>query len=287
MAGDDPELSWLDDFFGPAIVRIGAFFFPKRPVLEFEATGQLQIDVEDNPLHKSTVVTFSGGGVPGGAVGSMQYHGTDGDDDVFAGTDNLTVDAETDVVTLTDGTLAGTQTNSGTITGGSITTTAISDSSFDDGDVTGDTSYDGTASHDEDYSDFVDTTTSSRARSQWKTGSTSNATPATITTISYPAATYGDCFITAHVEATYYYASSGAKGGNFAKKAVFKRSSGTLTRVAIEDLTITTLRTGTVAGGIDIDVDSNDAIKATATGITSTNIYWVFSIHAQMAAAPP
>lgn len=251
----EPSLSWLDDFFGPAIVRIGAFFFPKRPVLEFEAGGQLNIDVEDNPLHKSTVVTISGGGgPPGGAVGAVQWHGVDGEDDVFKGAENLNVDPDTEVVTLTDGVLEG------------------------------ETTYTGTAIHEEDYADFRHAGETCFARSQWKKGATSGASSTVIASISLPAADIGDGTFTVHAETTYSYASG---GGDLAAKAVFKRVSGTLTRVAIAPLSIAGLTWGSALGAdIDMVTNGNDTVDVKAVGIAATAINYETSLHVQIATKP-
>src|SRR5574337_298017 len=86
---------------------------------------------------------------------------------------------------------------------------------------------------------------------------TTNATQATLSTVSVPAATYGDGNITVTAEVTCWYAGGGA---NFIKKAFFKRVSGTLTLVNIADHTDTTFTYGTATGGIDIVVVDNDTI---------------------------
>lgn len=71
-----PSFSWLDDFFGPAIVKLASVFFPKRPVLEFEEGAGATITVVDNPANKSTKVTIGasggGGASPGGVNGDVQ-----------------------------------------------------------------------------------------------------------------------------------------------------------------------------------------------------------------------
>lgn len=59
-----PSLSWLDSFFGSAVVKLASVFFPKRPVLEFAEGDGVELLIEDVPANKSTRVTISatGGG---------------------------------------------------------------------------------------------------------------------------------------------------------------------------------------------------------------------------------
>jgi hypothetical protein len=56
------KLSWIDDFFGPAIVKLGALFFAKRPVLEFAAGDGIDLAVVDDSTNKSTKVTITNQG---------------------------------------------------------------------------------------------------------------------------------------------------------------------------------------------------------------------------------
>lgn len=218
--------SWLDDFFGPAVIKLGSVFFPKRPVLNLVAAGGTSIDVEDDPINDACVVTLSGDG-PGGAVGSIQYHAVDGSDDVFRGADAL----------------------------------VNADGGFD----------------------FVRTGQTPFEKSGWNGATTTDATPTIAEAITL-AAGIGDGFITVHAEVTYYYASSGAKGGNYAKKATFARSSGVLSRVGITDLSPSGLASGTAPGGIDIVANGNNEVDVQVTGIASTTIKWAVSIHVQVAA---
>jgi hypothetical protein len=68
-----PSFSWLDDFFGPAIVKIGSLFLPKRPVLEFVATGGAGVMAEDDPINKKITVTVDSAElVPAGVNGDIQ-----------------------------------------------------------------------------------------------------------------------------------------------------------------------------------------------------------------------
>jgi len=64
MAIAAPVLSWLDDFFGPAVVKLGTTFFPKREILEFIGDG---VGVADDPIGKATQVTLPAG--PSGPAG--------------------------------------------------------------------------------------------------------------------------------------------------------------------------------------------------------------------------
>ncbi len=53
--------SWVDNFFGPAIVKLGALFFAKRPVLEFIAGTGVALAVADDSVGKACKVTISNG----------------------------------------------------------------------------------------------------------------------------------------------------------------------------------------------------------------------------------
>lgn len=180
---------------------------------------------------------------PGGAVGSLQVHVLDGMSARFGGSTKLNT---------VDGTAAG------------------------------DLVHTGKPIHKEDWAEFRDGSGTSLARSQWKQTPTTNATLTAIATVDVTAATYGDCFISVHAETSYAYTSSGTKGGIFSKKATFQRSSGTLARVAIADLTPAGLGVGPAPGGFDIAASGNDAIVVNGTGIAATNITWVTSLHIQL-----
>ncbi len=52
-------LSWVDNFFGPAIVKLGALFFAKRPILELVAGSGVGVAVLDVPDDKACRVTIS------------------------------------------------------------------------------------------------------------------------------------------------------------------------------------------------------------------------------------
>ncbi len=126
-----------------------------------------------------------------------------------------------------------------------------------------------------------------RAFSDWDTVSTTNATPANVLSISVPAAIYGDAVIVVHVEVTASFVDSGnTVGGSLSKKAAFRRTGGTLTRVAISDLDDATLYTGPATGDFDIAVLDNNTIKVPVTGIAATNITWTASAHLQIAKVP-
>ncbi len=182
--------------------------------------------------------------MPGGAVGTLQFHDEVDAEAAFSGNDNLAVNEDGEIV------------------------------------------HDGNPIHDEEQADFKDGSANSFARAQWPLGATTDDTPTAIATISIPAAEIGDCFVTVHAEVTYFYESSGTKGGNYSMKATFKRSSGTLTRINTLDLSVATLATGAAPAGIDVDVDDDDTIIVEATGIDSTDITWITSLHVQ-AAVPP
>lgn len=66
-----PTLSWLDDFFGPWILRKLGVDYPRRTVVELIEGSNIDIDVVDDPVTKATKVTFSstggGSGTPPGA----------------------------------------------------------------------------------------------------------------------------------------------------------------------------------------------------------------------------
>lgn len=236
-----PILTWLDDYFGPAIVRLGGFFFPKRPVLEFQPGPGVDIEIEDDDTKRATVVAISAiGGVPGGAVGEMQYHALDGSEPIFAGTPKLTV-------------------------------------------VAGEVVHSGKPVHKEDQADFRYGTEDSLARSQWRARTTLNATETPIVAISVPAAEHGDCRITVIAELTCNFAGG---GGPRSLRAWFKRVSGTLTRIDIEDVSATGAWEGTALGGVDIEGSGNDTINLNGTGIAATDIAWIASLHIQVAVLP-
>ncbi len=63
-----PSLSWLDEFFGPAVVKLVATYLPKRPVLEFAAGSGITLTAADTPANNSSKLTIATTGsvtVPG------------------------------------------------------------------------------------------------------------------------------------------------------------------------------------------------------------------------------
>jgi hypothetical protein len=150
-------------------------------------------------------------------------------------------------------------------------------------DTDGNVEHSGTPVHKETYAQFRDGSANAYAQSQWKVGTTSNATPTVICSIAIPSG-IGDCFISVQAKTTYYYASSGVKGGSFSGEATFTRASGTLTRVGIADLSPPGLAAGTAAGGIDIVANGSNDIDVKGTGLGSTNITWLTSLHIQVVA---
>src|SRR5262245_27447030 len=67
----DPVLSWLDQYFGPAIVKLASVFLPRRSILEFIAGTGVTITAVDSSADKATKVTISAPGDVGGRpVGS-------------------------------------------------------------------------------------------------------------------------------------------------------------------------------------------------------------------------
>lgn len=217
---------WLGTIVGPWIVRLLGEEFPQRPAIEFVATAGTSIEVEDLPDTETTRVTLGGSAVPGGAVGSVQFHGVDGEDPIFAGSDVIVEDD------------------------GSFKFTRAAGSSF--------------------------------PISDWRPGSTSNASATSIASIALPS-DIGDCQVSVHAESTYRYATG---GGTRVAKASFKRVSGTLTRVGIEDLTIASMNWGTAVGGHDIAKTSDTVIDVKGTGIAATDIAWITSLHIQVARLP-
>ncbi len=69
------ELSWVDNFFGPAIVKLGALFFAKRPILELVAGEGVGIAVEDDSAGKATKVTITNDGEFDPPTGTGLRHG--------------------------------------------------------------------------------------------------------------------------------------------------------------------------------------------------------------------
>lgn len=143
----------------------------------------------------------------------------------------------------------------------------------------------GTPLHKETRSEFYDGSATSFSFSQWETGATTTDSAVTIGSIEL-ASGLGDCIVTVHADLTYSFVSSGAKGGNLAYKAAFKRSSGTLSRIGIADISIPTLLTGTESGGVDLATNGNTTIDIKPTGIADTNITWTASLHVQVAKVP-
>ncbi len=145
----------------------------------------------------------------------------------------------------------------------------------------------GNPRHREDTADFyAPAGTRPLARSMWRDVDTTNATQTTIGRISLPAASLGDCIIIVILEMAISYVSSGMKGGNRSAKAYFKRTSGTLTRIGIDNTSSTNGWTGTAVGGVDIGVVDNDTIDVLGTGITATSINWTPSVHVIVSKPP-
>ncbi len=136
----------------------------------------------------------------------------------------------------------------------------------------------GKPQHNETWADFKVPGRFGLARSQWLDVDTSNATPTNIGIIDVPDDEHGDGIITVIVELSISYDASGTKGGNRAAKASFKRSSGVLERIGIENLSSANHWEGTTVG-LDIDVIDNDTMKIAATGIAATDINWMGSVH--------
>lgn len=91
-------LSWLDSFFGPAVVRFLSTLYPKRPVLEFIAAAGATVSVADSPTNGSTQVTIGAGSFAApGSSGQLTYNaagtleGTTGI--TYLGSGRLNVDA--------------------------------------------------------------------------------------------------------------------------------------------------------------------------------------------------
>lgn len=148
--------------------------------------------------------------------------------------------------------------------------------------TSGELTHSGVPTHKETGAQFKDGSANSYAQPLWKVATTSNATATILAAIALPSG-LGDGIVTVHAEYTYYYASSGAQGGNLSSKSVFKRSSGTLSRVAWADLSNPSLVTGTAVGGHDVVADGNTQIDVKGTGIASTDIVWIVSLHIQVA----
>ncbi len=142
----------------------------------------------------------------------------------------------------------------------------------------------GSPRHKEGYSEFQDSvngTTHGLARSYWKTSTTANATPVTHTTYTFSNATYGACHIALTVTMT--VSADTGNGGVMVKTALFKRTGGTLTRIAISDQSTPSLLTAAVS--FDIDVNDNDSIKIVVTGLP-TDVNWNSSTHVQLTKTP-
>jgi hypothetical protein len=150
--------------------------------------------------------------------------------------------------------------------------------------TTGEVDHLGKPAHKEDYADFIPSgaSGSARVRSQWNKIQTTNNTATVVNSVSAPIATFGDCIITIIAELSIGFSSSGTKGGNMTGKAVFKRSSGTLSLVKFKDLSDTDFYTGT-AVSFAIAANGNETIELKGTGISSQNITWVSSLHIQVA----
>ncbi len=152
---------------------------------------------------------------------------------------------------------------------------------------TGEVTHSGLPNHSETRSEFHKADTYGVAWSQWSGINTTDSTTAT----AFPNAItvnsgYGDGYVTVTAEVSYAFVSGGIKGGNYLKKATFHRSSGTLTRVAIEDFTKTTLQEGMIPSAVDILTNGNNTIEVKVTGLDGITVYWTESVHVQMAYDP-
>lgn len=66
--------SWIDDFFGPAVIKLASVLYPKRAILELLEGAGISIDVTDDPTTGATQVTItSSAAAPAGADGAMQF----------------------------------------------------------------------------------------------------------------------------------------------------------------------------------------------------------------------
>jgi len=67
-------VSWLDQYLGPAVVRVLSTLYPRRSVLELEAGAGVTITASDVPANKSTKVTIASSSyTPPGAAGAALY----------------------------------------------------------------------------------------------------------------------------------------------------------------------------------------------------------------------
>ncbi len=144
----------------------------------------------------------------------------------------------------------------------------------------------GKPQHNETWSDFKVPGRGGLSRSQWPDVDTADDTPTILDTIDVSVADHGDCIITVIAEMVISYDDSGTQGGNRAAKATFKRSSGVLTRIGIDNLSSPSQWTGTVIGGLDIATIANDSIKIEGTGIADTDMNWKGSVHVILSKLP-
>lgn len=152
---------------------------------------------------------------------------------------------------------------------------------------TAEVTHTGKPNHSETRSEFHQADTYGVAWSQWGGCTTTDGT--TGTKFNNPItidAGYGDGYVTVTVEVTYAFVGAGEQGGNYMKKATFKRTGGVLSRVAIENFTKTTLQSGMIPSNFDITVTDNNTIDPTVTGLGGVGMYWTESVHVQMAYDP-
>ena len=148
---------------------------------------------------------------------------------------------------------------------------------------TGEVTHSGTPIHKEIENLFRDATNGSthgEIRSKWNSAQTPNATPAIIQSISIPAATWGDCFITVTWEVT---VSAQTGGGNLANKSTFRRDGGVLVLVNSSDNGVPADLQ--ILASIAAGITDNDTIKLTGTGISAT-VNWYVNALIQIAKEP-
>lgn len=80
------DRTFWDNYFRVPLVQLNGVPLPRRSVLNF--IGSVP-SVEDDEANARTRIPLGGGGGPGGAVGSIQVHGIDGDDAIFHGADAI------------------------------------------------------------------------------------------------------------------------------------------------------------------------------------------------------
>jgi hypothetical protein len=246
MADVPLDPSFYSTFFRCPTVLVNGVPLPIRNIFNF--ITDLSPDsptVEDNPVDQRTEIPLTGfiGTVPGGAVGSMQYHGVDGSVPIFKGSSKiLVVDADgnvehsgaplhaedyADFIDGSEASRARSQWMVGHTT--NATPTVVGDITLPAGT-------------------FGDCAIFVQVRSPY----------------------------------AYVSSGTTIACGILVKEAAFKRESGTLTRIGIIDTSPDGLSSGTQPGGLDVDVHTNDTIKVVATGIIAKNITTQTSIHVQL-----